>query len=159
MQSAYHNCPAIDGVMQAPGRQYAATEVSYRAGGRTAEFALNLAKAYPAEAGVRSWFRNMTLDRAANRIEVLDRFALNKPAGKITLTLMAAAKPAISGGLIDIGGRAKVLFEAGKLRPQVEELPLEDARLRLSWGPLIYRVLLVADRPAAEGFLRILIEQ
>ena len=108
---------------------------------------------------MRSWLRTMTLDRAANRIEVLDRYALNKPPGRIALTLMAAQKPVLSNGRVDIGGRAKVLFEAGTLRPEAEEIPLEDAHLRLSWGARIYRVLLVADRPASEGSLRIRIEQ
>ena len=37
MQSAYHNCPTIDGVMQSAGPQFAATEVSYHADDHAAE--------------------------------------------------------------------------------------------------------------------------
>src|SRR5579872_3323382 len=55
MQSAYHNCPTIDGVMQAAGRQFAASEVAYQAGDAKAEFRLNLAKAYPKEANLETW--------------------------------------------------------------------------------------------------------
>ena len=32
MQSAYHNCPTIDGVMQAAGREFAASDVKYQRG-------------------------------------------------------------------------------------------------------------------------------
>ena len=64
MQSAYHNCPTIDGVMQSAGRQFAATNVSYHADDRAAELHLNLAKAYPPEAHLAFWNRTLRLDRS-----------------------------------------------------------------------------------------------
>ena len=57
MQSAYHNCPTIDGVMQSPGSQFAATNVSHHADDHAAELHLDLAKAYPPEAHLASWNR------------------------------------------------------------------------------------------------------
>jgi hypothetical protein len=50
MQSAYHNCPTIDGVMQSAGRRFAASDVRYHADNNTAEFHLNIATACPPEA-------------------------------------------------------------------------------------------------------------
>jgi len=159
MQSAYHNCPTIGGVMQAAGRQHAASEIAYRADGAAAEFSLNLANAYPAEAGIRRWIRTLRLDRSANRIEITDRYALNQAPEHITLTLMTASRPVVSAGSVVIEGRARVLFDAGRLQPKIEEIPVHDAALRASWGDRIHRVQLVADRPPVEGALRISIEQ
>jgi hypothetical protein len=84
MQSAFHNCPTIDGVMQSAGRQYAAVDVSHKPG----ELRMNIAKAYPKEANLESWYRKLTLNREANEIEVEDDYELSKPAKEITLTLM-----------------------------------------------------------------------
>ena len=88
MQSAYHNCPTIDGVMQAAGREYAASDVSYEADDKAAEFRLNLVKAYPKEAHIESWKRRLRLDRGRMRLHWSDDYALNQPAKVITLTLM-----------------------------------------------------------------------
>ena len=88
MQSAYHNCPTIDGVMQSAGRQFAATAVSYHADDRAAELHLNLAKAYPPPAHLAFWNRTLRLDRAGNAIEVVDDYRLTQTAKVITVTLM-----------------------------------------------------------------------
>ena len=47
MQSAFHNLPTIDGAMQAPGKEYAARDVAYRATDAAAELSLDIAAAYP----------------------------------------------------------------------------------------------------------------
>ena len=51
MQSAYHNLPTINGVMQKDGREFAARDVRYRADERIAELSMDIAAAYPKEAG------------------------------------------------------------------------------------------------------------
>ena len=76
MQSAFHNLPTINGVMQAAGRQYEARDVGFHADDASAEFSADLAAAYPKEAGVEKWRRSVRLDRAANAMLVTDRFAL-----------------------------------------------------------------------------------
>ena len=159
MQSAYHNLPTIDGVMQAPGRQFAASEVAAKSGDGAAEFSLNIEKAYPAEAGVESWRRSLRLDRARNEIEVLDRYALSKPAKKITLTLMTPCQVKRTGSGELAAGPVRVLFDGTALKAAVEEIPLEDSRLRGSWGERMYRVLLEAENPPVRGEWRVRIAQ
>ena len=146
MQSAYHNLPTIGDVMQSAGRKFQATNVAYRADDRMAEFSLNIEQAYPPEAGLDSWRRTLRLDRSKNEIEIRDRYALKKPAGKITLTLMTPHKPGADLSL----GKVKVAIPEG-LKPTVEEINVEDGRLRSSWGERLYRILLVADHPPATG--------
>ena len=152
MQSAYHNCPTIDGVMQSAGRQFAAGSVRYEAGLETAEFRLNLAPAYPPEARLESWNRTLRLNRAANRVELVDEYALQQPAKTITLTLMTpcAVSTATPGELalaVSSGTTVRVQYDARALRPAVEEIRLEDARLRGVWGERLFRILLRADVP------------
>jgi len=142
MQSAYHNCPTVNGVMQAAGRAYEATDVVYREG----ELSMNIAKAYPPEAGIDSWKRTFRLERG--EVVVADEYALRKAAKDITLTVMTPCE--VSGpapGKLALAKRAVVHYDAAVFQPTVEEIKLEDARLRRSWGSRIYRILLRADTP------------
>jgi hypothetical protein len=45
------------------------------------------------------------------------------------------------------GNTVKVLYDGVALTPVVEEIRLEDARLRSSWGERLYRILLRAANP------------
>jgi len=152
MQSAYHNCPTIGGGMQAPGRQYAAGEVAYRADDRGAEFRLNLAGAYPPEAHLESWRRSLRLDRDRNQIELADEYALKQRVNEITLTLMTpcAVNTETAGTLaltVAPGSSMRVLYDSAVFKPAVEEVRIDDARLRSAWGDRVFRILLKAASP------------
>lgn len=148
MQSAYHNCPTIDGIMQAAGRRFEATEVSCRDG----ELSLNIATAYPAEAGLEYWKRDIRLDRARNEVAVVENYALRKQAKEITLTLMTPCRVSQpTPGQLALEKRATVLYDAAVFQPVIEEIKLEDRRLQNSWGPQIYRILLRATKPPQQA--------
>lgn len=152
MQSAFHNCPTIDGVMQSAGRQFAASEVSHRADDQGAEFRLNIEKAYPKEANLQSWRRTLRLDRAKNEIELTDEYALKGPAKTITLTLMTPSRVTQDGpGRISLAGGPRIAYDGAVFVPVVEEIKLEDAHLRETWGDRLYRILLRADSPPASA--------
>jgi hypothetical protein len=151
MQSAYHNVPTIGAVMQAAGREFEATGAEYRSGDTAAEFSLDIAKAYPAEAGLKSWRRRLRLDRARNELEIRDTYSMTKPAPHISLTLMTPANVATStAGTLDLG-LVRVHYDAAALTPRIEEIKIDDARLLRTWGERLHRILLVADRPPATG--------
>jgi hypothetical protein len=151
MQSAWHNLPTIDGVMQAPGRRYAAREVSCRTGDRQAEFSLDIADAYPAEAGIVSWRRTLTLDRAANQVRLREQFRLSRTPRTLTLSLVTPGPVQVErAGRVRLGPVA-VEFDPAALAPKTEEVPLEDARLRQVWGGRLFRVLLADPAPARQG--------
>jgi len=156
MQSAYHNCPTIDGVMQSAGRQFASTGVSYHADDRAAELHMDLAKAYPAEAHLASWNRTLRLDRTGDSIEVVDDYRLTQAAKVITLTLMTpcAAQVGNPGEIsfpLSSGGPVRVAYDASVFHAAVEEIPINDEELRASWGERLYRVRLRADAPPLEA--------
>jgi hypothetical protein len=157
MQSAYHNLPTIGGVMQAPGRHAEARNVWYRADTEAAEFRLDIAGAYPPEAGLRSWLRTLRLDRKRNEILLREQFTLERTPKEITLTFMTPCPPRIETGRVLLSGgfpkdtRVTLSFPAQTFQASAEEIPLEDEALRRSWGAKLYRVLLRAARPPLQG--------
>ena len=155
MQSAFHNLPTIGGVMQKDGRNYEARNVHYRSDDSAAEFNLDIAAAYPAEAGLGSWRRTLRLDRSQNRIDVTDEYKLEKNVTEITLTLMTpcAVSPGAPGELVLTrpSGKSRILFDAAALKATTEEIPIPDARLKGAWGDRLYRILLRAERPPLQA--------
>ena len=157
MQSAFHNCPTIGGVMQKGGRQYAASEVAHEVDDHGAQLGMNIEHAYPPEAGLKSWRRTLRLDRAKDEIEIHDRYVLNKSTGEITLTLMSPCKAVESapGELTLQPAGVKVSFDAQVFHAVTEEIAITDGRLLGSWGDRLYRVLLKCEKPPMEADWRI----
>jgi hypothetical protein len=148
MQSAFHNCPTIDGAMQSAGRQFRASDVTYRADDNAAEFRLNIATAYPEEANLDRWNRTLRLLRGKNEIELVDEFGLKQSAKAITLTLMTPCPVAQPGeGVLALADTVKVFYDPQTFTPVIEEIKLEDSRLRSTWGERLFRILLRAGNP------------
>jgi hypothetical protein len=155
MQSAYHNLPTIDGVMQGAGREFAARDVTHRATDQGAEMSLDIAGAYPKEAGLKSWRRTLRLDRVANRIEVTDRYAATRAPKSVALTLMTPYKmstPSAGAIVLPVEGTrpVRIEFDSALFAATQEEIKLQDRRLASAWGPRLYRILLTAKQPGAE---------
>jgi hypothetical protein len=149
MQSAFHNCPTIDGVMQSPGRQFAASAVNCRQDDEAAELRMDIAGAYPKNANVESWKRTVRLDRARNQVEVADEYSLNGAAKEITLTLMTPCRVSQQPGMLQLEDRARVAYDPA-LSASVEEIKLDDPHLRSVWGERVYRILLRATNPSRQ---------
>jgi hypothetical protein len=145
MQSAWHNLPTINGVMQGAGRQFAARNAVFRATDEAAEFRLDLAGAYPKEAAVNSWVRSIRLDRGAGAIEVSEDFRMQAGGGKLELSLVTPCRVDASQAgqlvLASGGGPVRLRYDSA-LAPKVEEVAVTDGRLRPVWGEKLYRVLL-----------------
>lgn len=150
MQSAFHNCPTINGVMQAPGRRYSASEVRCHEDDQAAELRMDISGAYPKNAGLESWKRSIRLDRTQNQVEISDEYSLSNAVKEITLTLMTPCRVTIRPGRLELEGRAHVAHDPS-LSPSVEEIKLEDAHLRSVWGERLYRILLRASNPPQRG--------
>jgi len=134
MQSAWHNLPTFEGVMQRDGEQFAARDVEADLGSRT--IAMDIAGAYPPEAQLRSYRRRVSL--TGGQVEIVDTFDGDKAA---ELTLMFAEKPELADGRIVLPGFAEIILSgAGAMR--LETLPIVDARLRIAWPETLYRVLI-----------------
>jgi len=160
MQSAYHNLPTINGYMQAAGRGFAARNVSYKADDAMAELNMDIAKAYPAEAGVESWTRTIRLNRGVDAV-VRDSYHLTMAARELSLSLMTPCevRPAGPGTIILSRSSAgseqgqtlvRLEYPADKLRPSFETIQLKDATLRSIWGERLHRIVLRGTSSKAE---------
>jgi hypothetical protein len=158
VQSAYHNLPTIGGVMQSAAKaQYRASEVQYFADDARASVAMNLATAYPEEAGIIHWNRTLTLDRAADRIRLIEEFQLQKKV-PVELSLMTPRVPMQ-------GEKGKVVFtatekpardvtlsyDAALIVPVIEKIDVTDDWLVQRWGKVLYRVRLTSVSPTDTG--------
>jgi len=99
-------------------------------------------------------------DRAANRVELFERYSLKKPVKKITLTLMTPCEvQRDAAGQLTLGP-VRVFYDASVFSPVTEEIKIVDnERLHDSWGDRLFRVLLVAENPIARGEWRLQITQ
>jgi hypothetical protein len=166
MQSAYHNLPTINGVMQKEGRPYRASDVRYEADAGRVVFELDIAKAYPPEAAVKSWKRSLTLERG-RRILIAETYELESVRRPLALTLMSWRKPSVlADGRIRLdfpepspdSKPLHIVFDKNFFEAGVETISLRDEKLRASWGETLYRILLTARQTPVKGRFEIRIE-
>jgi hypothetical protein len=161
MQSAYHSLPTINGVMQSPGREFKAQNVAYRCEEDRVEFSLDIAGAYPPEAGLRAWQRRISLHRRGG-IEMADTFECAEPPRSLTLSLLTPCQVEIRReGEIALGACAlprdrstasgRIHYPTGIFQIEIERIPITDARLGPIWGEAVFRLLFSALHPAQTG--------
>ncbi len=167
MQSSWHNTPAPAGQPQAAGRAHRATDVSAALSATAAGLALDLAAAYPAAAGVRSWHRTLRLDRTAPFIAIHDQWELSEPSPQTVCYLITPEEPQVadaaitlpSGLVVDIDatvdGTRVDPMRAGRIG--VERRDLDDPQLRSIWGGQLYRITLTL--PGQRGSLSTLVRR
>lgn len=160
--SAYHNLPVINGFQQKEGRQYAAEAVQYQTSKGSSSLTMDIAKAYPAEAGVQTWLRAVRVNKAGT-VVVSDKYALSKPLESLTQTLMTVCR-------VELVQRGRVMLETETNKKvwldydgafwdaSVEKIKYtnpEDEDVRQRWnGRTIYRVLLKATKPSQQGIVQ-----
>ncbi|MEZ4701662.1 MAG: heparinase II/III family protein [Rhodothermales bacterium] len=147
MQSAYHNVPTINGLMQREGRSFEAKEVSFKGSGSRATLTMDLAGAYPDEAHVRSWKR--TVEWRSAQVTVRDSYAMSRALVPNELNLMTPREPrVVAPGRIELpspeAGQPSVFatYNARALDADIQPIPLDDPRLQAGWGPRVYRIVL-----------------
>ena len=148
--SDFHNTPTINGITQKAGITYRASDLSYQSGSSTMHFTLDMAKAYPAEAGINSWRRTLTLNRGKS-VQIKDVTDL-KNARSVTQHLMTCyPAEVIKPGELTIHYRNKdsqildfvVKYDARQMTAKVEKVVLEteeDQGVLSKWGDNIYRI-------------------
>jgi len=160
-QSAYHNLPTIGGVQQGVGPMFRATDVVYESNENSAQLAMELAKAYPPEARLKSWRRTVRLDRGKNMVEISDSYLLAEPVPEIILNLMTACDVKESGKgqltLVSSQGAPPSLisFDSALLTASVETISLENLELKRNWGSHIFRIQLKTPGAKTSGRLKL----
>ncbi len=159
MQSEYHNLPVVNGVGQSPGREFAARDVSADVSDAAAGLSLDIAGAYPPEAGIEVWRRAVRLDRARpgepSQIVLRDEYRLSRPPQSLVLHLLTAGEVAqpVPGALILSNATRPLLvqYDPRLFSATLETIPIDDRRLTPVWGDHVTRIALTMTAPAAEG--------
>jgi hypothetical protein len=155
MQSAYHNLPTINGVMQTEGRRYKAKDVIYDSVEDSSQLKMDIAPAYQNEAGIKSWLRTVRLNRGKD-VQVLDSFDLKTPSRDIVQSLITPCEIAQSQpGMLLLKDTKEpiamaIRYDSNRLRLQPETIQLDDERLSDVWGPRLYRLLLTPKTEVAK---------
>jgi len=154
MQSAYHNLPTINGVMQKEGRQYAATDVAYESAEDSAQLKMDIASAYPDEASVNSWLRTVRLNRG-KEVQIVDSFDLKTQSQDIVQSLMTPCEIVRNepGQLVLRESKEQlemaVRYDSRKLSLESEKMDIGDERISQVWGVRLYRIKLKPKTAAA----------
>ncbi|MGD8500065.1 MAG: heparinase II/III family protein, partial [Phycisphaerales bacterium] len=147
MQSAYHNLPTINGVMQKEGRQYAAKEVTYESTEDLAQLKMDIALAYPDKASVKSWLRTVRFNRGKD-VQIVDSFDLKAQSRDIVQSLITPCEIIRNepGKLILRDTQEQVMmalrYDPDKLVLQPETINIDDGKLSRMWDSHVYRLLL-----------------
>ncbi len=148
MQSSYHNLPEIDGYMQKDGEQYHAILISQSFTDTLSKMEMDIAPAYPEEAGLSCYKRSVSLIKG-KEIVIEDQFAFTdgRSDHKVILNLMTYEKPVLSGSAENLSfsvGSLGSLHITGASSAVTEEIPITDQRLKTAWEHAIYRIRVTA---------------
>lgn len=134
-RSCNHNVPLIGAMEQAAGREHAATGVTSDCHG----LRLDIAAAYPKEAGVCRLCRTFAID--GNGMTLTDDIELDR-AQPVTWVFMLRDRPELSPGSASFGGL--LLSHDSTLLQRVEEIPVTDSRMAGNFPGSVWRLALEA---------------
>lgn len=166
--STHHNLPVINGFPQQAGAEFEARNVKYNKTTASTTLQMDLAAAYPAEAGVQQWQRAVTLDKTKNTVSVTDQYALKSPVRELTQTFMTVCPTDLSqaGKIIFSLPDAKTVtltYDASAWTVRKEPMPgdaPDEKRIVDNWNHrTIWRVLLVHKNPKKADKLQYIIRQ
>jgi hypothetical protein len=151
-----HNAPVVGGVEQPPGRQYRATEVTFRETPDSVSLGLRLDAAYPPSAGLVSLRRDFLFQRGEDaQLAVRDSYETREEATPLSVTLYCVGAPSeASRGRITIpcGTRPLLLhYDPVALGVVIDPVELSDPKLREAWGERIHRIRLETRSREREG--------
>jgi len=124
MQSGWHNCPTINGVMQKEGLSYKANDVQFQQTANSVSLSMDIAAAYPAEAAVKKYIRKFHFNTEKNSILISE-----------------------TGRIIFNNGEKKLLefnYDPKLFDVNIEDKLLDDERISGMWGKQLYRINLMA---------------
>lgn len=160
VQSQWHNCPTINGLNQQDGKQFAASDFKFSNTNTTASVSMDIAKAYPAAAEVKKWNRSIVLNRSKNEINLIDDFALNAFKAPTELNFLTPYKPELAKGkLILKEAGISINFDASGFEVNIDEKPMDDARIIKIWGEKLYRIRLTSKNKTTTGTYKIQIQE
>jgi len=168
LRSAYHNLPTINGIEQGAARKYEAHQVQYRATATALTLQMDIAPAYPPEAGVQKWERTVSLDKNRNTLSVTDAYTLSKRSGPLTQSFMTVCPVNLQkpGQIVfTVSGHRSVVLSFDPREWKVEKELMstskpDEQRIANDWNHRpIWRLLLINQKNKQKGVFHYLIRQ
>ncbi|MBB5284071.1 hypothetical protein HNQ92_002214 [Rhabdobacter roseus] len=156
-QSAWHNCPTINGVPQKNGRNFAARGTSFSTKKNQQVLSLDLAGAYPPEAEVARWQRELVFKPTEGTLALNEAYELKAWKEPFQIHFMTAQPAqAVKAGVLRLvaeGTQRTILFKYDPAAFELvqEEKAVEDGLLARSWGEKVYRTTMRAKGKALKG--------
>ncbi len=144
-----HSVPVVNGQGQLFGRQYRASVVEHTATPALDRLILELKEAYPAEAGLESLKRSLSLYRAEGRVELVDAAEFPGESGQLESVLLTFGQAEVGPEAVEIRGEQAVLridFNPAIVRASVETVRDVD----LASGPTDIRRIIFAPVKAGK---------
>ena len=156
MQSDWHNCPTINGVMQQAGRNYQATSVTSQTNGNVTKLSMNIATAYPEAAEVTSWRRTLTFDQKNGTVELNEAYKLKNFKVSSSLNFLVNGTVALARrGVLKLtnpqGKTILLSFDPTTFDYEVQTKKIDDARLAGSWSNDLSRIILQVKGKKLQG--------
>ena len=130
-QSQYHNLPVVNGIGQKDGREFEAKNVTCRINEKEASLQMDIAAAYPKEAGIVTWNRTVTLNRRKNCVELTDDYALAEKTRSLQQVFMTICD-------IDISKEGTIKLTGA-----------HNTELLIQYNPAMWSV--ITEQPSTEG--------
>lgn len=149
MQSAYHNLPTVNGIMQKDGREYRAENILV--GNRSLQ--CELKNAYPDAANLKSWVRFSEISNG--EVNIRDCFSFTEPTCDILNGIMVWYPPKIQGDIIRIAN-AQLIYPSKTWDCEIEKINIDyDAKLTPVWGECVYRLKFTPKTALSSGSFNI----
>lgn len=159
-RSEYHNLPIINGFGQSAGREFEARSVVANINDQQAILKMDLAAAYPKEAGMQQWERSVQLDRNKNQILLSDAYTAQQKLTSLQQVFMTIAEVDLSKpGVIVLKGNGNTQlqldYDAKQWTASAELTSTEGMEynsFKTKWdGKLVTRILLTAKTLKQSG--------
>lgn len=146
---AYHNLPVFNGVDQKVCVEKETHGVSYEKHEGITVFSADIARCYPASAGVTDWRRTFTFDRPRACVRLEDKGVLAGEHNTVQWMFLSPLCPEVTADSVLFrveGGRDVRMTVPAGLAVDVQEVSTEnDLALEEGWGKCLYRTVVSAE--------------
>jgi hypothetical protein len=155
-----HNVPLVNGVEQAVGEEYRTRDVKCDIGPDEVTLSMDIAGAYPKEAGAQSLVRRLMLHRGRSEwVELTDEVRFAGAAGAYALPLYSVGRFEHAGeGKVRVVGRQAALvmeFDPSFVQAEIEDVRHGDGALEQRFGLTLPRCTLSLKVPGREAVVRV----
>jgi len=165
MQSQYHNLPTINGIQQKDGKEYHAENQRFSSTPKQISYSLDIAKAYPPDAYVISWHREIVLDRG-KKLSLSEKYQLKQWKEPVRVNFMTAynANTSLPGHIIltnkqDASSVYELIYDPVKFKVIAEEIEITDGLLKHVWGNTLTHIVLISLDKSLKGQYQVVVKK